>query len=62
MLQCEGYKMFKGTMAITPVSRNIPPFRKHGTWLYKPEYDCWYCNDSTSYTANICNVISEDKE
>lgn len=58
MLKSEGYKMFVGVMKITPKdavwSRHI-----HGTWLYKPDTDCWYCNGS-SFPAECCE-IEEDK-
>lgn len=36
MLTCEGYKMFRGTMTITPLNGH-EPYDKHGTWLYKPQ-------------------------
>ena len=58
MLKCEGYKMFHGVMTITPKpvgEYKIPPMDIEGVWLYKPEYDCWYCNGS-SYPAEICQV------
>lgn len=59
MLKCEGYKMFKGTATIKPVNARMKPFKETGTWLYKPEYDCWYCNGS-SYPAKIVTDIEED--
>lgn len=44
MLECDGYKMFKGKATITPAPTSpFKPFDAEGTWLYKPEYDCWYC-------------------
>ena len=58
MLKCEGYKMFHGIMTITPKpvgEYKIPSMDIEGVWLYKPEYDCWYCNGS-SYPAEICQV------
>ncbi len=58
MLKCEGYKMFKGSATIKPVTK-MQPFTVTGTWLYKPEYDCWYCNGS-SYPAKIVTDIKED--
>lgn len=54
MLQCENYRMFQGVMTITPKT-NIPAFDVTGTWLYKPDTDCWYCNGS-SYVAAICTI------
>ena len=59
MLEVEGYKMFVGTMMIFPKCDEIQPFPIEGTWLYKPEYDCWYCNGS-SYHNDIVHLI-EDK-
>ena len=56
MLKCEGYKMFEGTATVRPVS--LPPFDVTGTWLYKPEYDCWYCN-GRSFPASIVTDIVE---
>lgn len=58
ILVCEGYKMFRGKMLITPKCDNIKPFEVEGVWLYKPEYDCWYCKGS-SYCANICTIVEE---
>lgn len=55
IMECEGYKMFNGTMLITPKSEKFKPFEVTGTWLYKPEYDCWYCNGS-SYMNKICTI------
>ena len=61
MLTCEGYKMFRGTMTITPLNGR-EPFDKHGTWLYKPQYDCWYCDGTNSYGALICKVKEDETE
>ena len=58
MLKTEGYKMFHGVMTITPKpvgECNIPPTDIDGVWLYKPEYDCWYCK-GWSYPAEICTI------
>ena len=51
--------MFVGTMMIFPKCNEIQPFPITGTWLYKPEYNCWYCNGS-SYHNDIVHLI-EDK-
>lgn len=61
MLTCEGYKMFRGTMTVTPLNGH-EPFDKHGTWLYMPQYDCWYCNGTNSYGALICKVKEDETE
>lgn len=55
MLCCEGYKMFRGEALITPNNRMIEPFKVEGTWLYKPEYDCWYCG-GRSFSASIVRI------
>ena len=59
MLQCEGYKMFYGTMLITPVNKSFPEFKETGTWLYKPEYECWYANGH-SYVEKICTILEDN--
>lgn len=58
MIKVEGYKAFKGVMKITPKNEKFSPFEKDGDWLYKPEYDCWYCGGS-SYPASICEVVED---
>lgn len=60
MLECEGYKMFHGTATVTPKYK-FPPQKITGTWLYKPEYDCWYVNGS-SYMAEIVSDIQDEEE
>jgi len=66
MLVCEGYKMFKGRMKVTPApGATRKPFYMTGTFLYKPEYDCWYCNGDpdfpwgTSVSAELCSDFRE---
>lgn len=61
MINVEGYKAFRGTMKIFPKCEMIQPFDLYGDWLYKPEYDCWYCKGS-SYTADICHIINDETE
>lgn len=58
MLECEGYKMFFGSAQILPVNRE--PFVVRGTWLYKPQYDTWYCS-GRSYPACIVGEITEER-
>lgn len=48
MLECEGFKMFHGTVKITPVllpngKRWKEPFDLEGVWLYRPDTGYWYC-------------------
>ena len=59
MLKCEGYKMFSGSAVIRPKNPKFPPQTIKGTWLYKPEYDCWYVNGS-SYMAEIVTDFMEE--
>lgn len=59
MLKCEGYKMCIGTAYIKPKSAKILPFEVHGTWLYRPDTKCWYCNGS-SFAEDIVISIKED--
>lgn len=63
MLECEGYKMFHGTMMVTPIGNvsEVTPFEVEGTFLYKPEYDCWYVN-GVSYPAKICCVWEDEDD
>ena len=56
MLICEGYKMFFGVCQINWASGT--PERVRGTWLFKPEYDCWYCN-GRSYPGVIVEVVED---
>lgn len=58
MLECEGYKMFYGTATVTPKNPKFPPRTLTGTWLYKPEYHCWYV-DGQSHAAEIVSDIHE---
>lgn len=58
MLTCEGYQMFYGSATITPKNHNFEPFELVGTWLYKPEYDCWYCAGN-SFPAKIVSDCRE---
>lgn len=62
MLECEGYKMFKGSAFIRPTTVNFTPFHEiHeiGTFLYKPDTKCWYVNGN-SYPAEIVEQIEDD--
>lgn len=59
MLECEGYKMFRGEATVTPRLVKFPIEKIYGTWLYKPEWDCWYVNGN-SYPAEIVSDFKED--
>ena len=58
MLKCEGYKMFKGLMRITPKNDAWPRHIVSATWLYKPEYKCWY-GAGGSYSEEICEIVED---
>lgn len=70
MLKCDGYKMFHGTVKVTPVlrpdgTRWKEPFDLTGTWLYKPDFDTWYCKPDNggwteSWTPDILSDFRED--
>lgn len=47
MLKCDGFKMFHGTVTITPANGK-PPYDMTGTWLYNPERRYWYCEQDNS--------------
>jgi len=50
--------MFFGVCRITPKCESIAPFEERGTWLFKPEFSCWYCN-GRSYSAEIVTVMED---
>ena len=58
MLECEGYKMFRGKGTIVPVN-DREPYTITGTWLYKPEWGCWYVG-GRSFPAEIVEDIEEE--
>lgn len=58
MLTCEGYKMFYGAATVTPKNPEFKPFEIVGTWLYKPDCDCWYCAGH-SYMADVVSDFRE---
>ena len=70
MLSCDGYKMFHGTVKVTPVirpdgTRWKKPFDLTGTWLYKPNFECWYCKPDAggfaqSYPPDILSDFRND--
>ena len=59
MLTCDGYKMFHGTVRVSPVVKE--PYDLTGTWLYKPEVDIWYCApDDGGWTRSLTPTILSD--
>ena len=65
MLECDGYKMFYGTVKITPVMRPDgtrwrEPYDLTGTWLYKPECDSWYCQPDHDFSQSFDPEILSD--
>ena len=70
MLQCEGHKMFKGSMVITPKpgAMKKEPYRVYGTFLNKPELpNYWFVNDcpdfpwGTSFPAEMLSDFREEE-
>jgi len=70
MLKCDGYMMFHGTVKVTPVlrpdgTRWKEPFDLTGTWLFKPDMECWYCHEdesgwTSSWTPDILSDFRDD--
>ncbi len=60
MLSCEGYKMFRGWATIVP-KNGKSPYKVYGDWLYKPEWECWYCAGS-SYPKEIVTDFHDYQE
>lgn len=61
MLECEGYKMFKGSALISSPNGRFEPFTVSGVWLYKPEFETWYCG-GRSYPAEIVTVMESETD
>lgn len=59
MLECEGFRMFRGSALVTPACQ-VKPFRVQGTWLYRPDFDYWYVAGH-SYSPKIISDIQEDE-
>lgn len=58
MLVCENYKMFYGSATVTPKTDAVKPIEIVGTWLYKPDTDCWYVN-GCSFVADVVGNFIE---
>ena len=61
MIEVEGFKAFRGWMAIIKDDSYIShegheADHIYGEWLYKPDCDCWY-SGGKSYPAKICVVL-----
>ena len=48
--------MFVGAMVVTPVVTSLPAFTVRGTFLYKPDTNCWY-GGGRSFPADICEPV-----
>ena len=55
IIHIEGYKVFTGTMRITPKAA-VPAYELRGDWLYKPETGCWY-GLCSSFAEEICEIV-----
>jgi len=66
MLQCDGYKMFRGTVRVTPVirpdgTRWREPFDLTGDWLYDPTRPhIWYCQPKGDWSQSFHESILSD--
>ena len=68
MLCCEGYKMFRGRMTVTPgpLATNREPYKLRGTFLFRPDLDVWFCNGDpmfpwgTSVPSDLCSDFVEE--
>ena len=56
MLTCEGYKMLYGAATIVPKGKKSESFEVIGTWLYKPEFDRWYCAGNAYPAAFVTDM------
>ena len=61
MLTCDGFKMFRGTATVTPIT-DMPPFDMTGTWLYRPDTRCWYCEPDDGFAASYPERLITIKE
>lgn len=72
MLECDGFKMFHGTVKVVPVNGK-DPFDVTGTWLFRPEWaiktpgGIWYCKPdcggfAASYPPDILDDFREDEK
>lgn len=61
MIKVEGYKAFRGTMRIVPISAKFKPFELRADWLYKPDTGCWYGKGS-SFMEDICEIVEDETE
>ena len=62
IIEVEGYRAFYGAMWVgipsvcvdgEMVGWNV----KRGSWLYKPDTRCWYC-DGQSYPEEMCRICA----
>lgn len=68
MLTCEGYKMFRGRMTVTPgpLATKREPYKLRGTFLFRPDLDVWFCNGDpnfpwgTSVPVDLCSDMVEE--
>lgn len=58
MLECNGYIMFDGVMQIKKII-NSESYCVAGIWLYKPDTNCWYCDDK-KYPSEICKIAIDN--
>lgn len=54
IISVQGYKAFTGVMRIR--WRDKPAEEIYGDWLYRPDTNCWYCDES-EYPAERCIIV-----
>ena len=59
MIEVNGFKVFRGTMRITPIPSTSDPFEVRGNWLYRPKYDRWY-GCGMSIEADNCEIVEDE--
>lgn len=63
MLTCDGYKMCRGQLIVSPDEEGGRPYEEHGVCLYRPDTDCWYVQGAkgwaVGYPARDCLVVEE---
>lgn len=57
IISVNGYKAFTGTIRVLWSDR--PTEEIYGDWLYRPDTNCWYCQDR-SFPAAICMIVGAD--
>lgn len=57
VLEQDGYKMFRGSLIVTPDPSYRPPFVERGVCLYYPDKDIWSVGIG-GYPSSICRIAT----